>query len=260
MENNNQSTPTNLSEVTMDSTAQIIDALITNFQENPTSYTEYRKHIEQLLKTHIKPLSVRSGRAAEGDDWKSQIKNRFGGRGAKWVFISLDQIESTLLSLESSNIDCSSYRKNTQELGKAWIRFASPKIADGQQCAAFEVRTEGSTIDHPKQLHYIPIDQLDNVIEQMPNTPKALKLEEDSKPMPKATKPKKEKKQSSSISELANSINDELAQEEPDLPEPPASEDPEEWEAFLRSEGLADYAEDIMDGDIDEDEDFDSAF
>lgn len=259
MESNNHSTPTNSTEVFMDSTAQIINALVTNFQDNPTSYTEYRKQIEQLLKTHIKPLSTRSGRSPDGGDWKSEIKNRFSGRGAKWVFISLDQIESTLLSLESSNIDCSSYRKNTQELGKAWIRFSSPKIADGQQCAAFEVRTEGSTIDHPKQLHYIPIDQLDNCIEQMPNTPKALKLEEDAKPMPKASKPKKEKAQSS-ISELANSINDELSQEEPNLPEPPTNDDPEEWEAFLRSEGLADYAEDIMDGDIDEDEDFDSAF
>ena len=263
MENNNHSTTTNSNEVFMDSTDQIINALVTNFQDNPTTYTEYRKRIESLLKEHIKPLSSRSGRSPDGSDWKSETKARFSGRGAKWVFISLDQIESTLLAFESQGLDCSDYRKNTTELGKAWIRFNSPKLADGKQCAAFEVRLTGSTVDHPKELHYVPIDQLDSLLENMPGTPKALKLEEDSKPMPKSPKKPKAKKTTttatpsapSDLDDIAQDLNESLA-EEPHLPETPESNDPEEWEAFLKAEGLTDPDFD----NIDDDEDFDSAF
>ena len=260
MESNNHSTPTGSNEVFMDSTTQIINALVTNFQENPTTYTEYRKQIEALLKTHIKPLSARSGRSPDGSDWKSETKSKFAGRGAKWTFISLDQIESTLLEFEARGLDCTDYRKNTTELGRAWIRFNSPKMADGQQCAAFEVRISGSTIDHPKELHYVPIDQLDTLLERMPGTPKSLKLEEDSKPMPKSPKKPKAKKTAApsstpSLDDIAQDLNESLAQE-PHLPEVPESNDPEEWEAFLKAEGLTDPDFD----NIDDDADFDSAF
>ena len=238
--NNNQP-----EEVTLNSTENLISALVSHFSDNPQGFTEYRKEIESLLRENIKPLSIRSGKS--GDDWRSELKTQFGGRGSKWVFVSLENIEETLNQFETDGIDCSEYRKNTQKLGKAWIRFNGARINEGIKCAAFEVRTEGSTIDHPKQLHMINIDTLASSIEIMPNTPKALKLEEDSAPMPKAPKATKVKKQkvvevdTQSIQTMADEINDELSDDEViSLNESPQSDDPAEWEAFLAAEGLID--------------------
>lgn len=228
-------------EITVNTTDNLIAALVSHFQDNPQGFTDYRKEVEALLRDNIKPLTARSGKS--GDDWRSEIKSKFSGRGAKWVFISLQDIEPTLLQFEADGIDCSDYRKNTTKLGKAWIRFNGPRVKDGVKSAAFEVRTEGSTIDHPKQLHMIPADVMVNLIEVMPGTPKALKLEEDSAPMPKA-KPKKSTKEviverQSEVSMLASEINEEL-EVEVTLNEAPQSDDPAEWEAFLAAEGLTD--------------------
>lgn len=267
MENINQSINQNHDEVSMDTTQNLIDALNAHFSDNPTTYTAYRQKVELLLKEHIKPLSSRSAKSADGTDWKSQIKAQFGGRGAKWVFVSLDEIEDTLKEFEAQSIDCSDYRKHTEKLQKAWIRFSGPRLKNGKQCAAFEVRLTGSTVDHPKQLHYIDIEVMDSVIEAMPGTPKALKLEEDSKPMPAAKKkePKveqpKEEEVKTDVASLAEDINDELSneveEEEVELNEPPQSDDPAEWEAFLAAEGLNDPDDEFS---YDDDEDFDSAF
>ena len=238
--NNNQS-----EELTLNSTENLISALVSHFSDNPQNFTEYRKEIESILRDNIKPLTTRSGKS--GDDWRSDLKTQFGGRGAKWVFISLQDIEPTLVQFEDNGIDCTDYRKNTTALGKAWIRFNGPRVNDGVKCAAFEVRTEGSTIDHPKQLHMINIESLAGSIETMPNTPKALKLEEDSAPMPNTPKTPKVKKQKSveidtqSIQSMADEINDELSDDEViELNEAPQSDDPAEWEAFLAAEGLID--------------------
>jgi len=230
----------NSEEITMNATDALITALVTHFQDNPKGFTDYRKDVEALLKDNVKPLASRSGKS--GDDWRSEIKSQFSGRGAKWVFIALQDIESTLTQFESEGVDCSSYRENTTKLGKAWIRFSGPRIKDGVKSAAFEVRTGGSTIDHPKQLHVISAESMNSLIETMPGTPKALKIEEDSAPMPKAKKKDKDKEveiDTTSVHTLANEINNEL-EAEVVLNETPQSDDPSEWEAFLAAEGLTD--------------------
>ena len=234
--NNNQP-----EEVSMNTTDSLIQALVSHFNDNPQGFTSYRKEIESLLKDNIKPIASRSSKA--GDNWRSDLKSKFSGRGAKWVFVSLESIETTLLQFEADSIDCANYRKNINKLGKAWVRFNGARVNDGIKCAAFEVRTEGSTIDHPRQLHMINVDALDTLIESMPGTPKSLKLEEDSAPMPKASKPKKEKKVKvesvvSELEALSEEINLEL--QEPELSDMPESDDPADWEAFLASEGLID--------------------
>ena len=225
----------------MNTTDSLIQALVSHFNDNPQGFTSYRKEIESLLKDNIKPIASRSSKA--GDNWRSDLKSKFSGRGAKWVFVSLESIETTLLQFEADSIDCTNYRKNINKLGKAWVRFNGARVNDGIKCAAFEVRTEGSTIDHPKQLHMINVDALDTLIESMPGTPKSLKIEEDSAPMPKASKPKKEKKVKtepvvSELEALSEEINLEL--QEPELSDMPESDDPADWEAFLASEGLID--------------------
>ena len=158
------------------------------------------------------------------------------------MFVSLEEIEPTLVQFEADGIDCTDYRKNTTKLGKAWIRFNGPRVNDGVKSAAFEIRTEGSTIDHPKQLHMMPADTLTSYIEAMPGTPKALKLEEDSAPMPKVKTKEKIKEveiNTTSVQAIADEINDEL-ETEVVLNEAPQSDDPAEWEAFLAAEGLTD--------------------
>lgn len=255
MENINSTNNQLHNEDSMNTTDLLIQALTAHFNDNPSNFTSYRSNIDQLLREHIKPMTSRSGKSSDGDDWKSQTKQRFGGRGAKWVFVSLDQIEPTLVNLEEQGIDCTSYRKFTTEHNKAWIRFSAPRINNGVQSAAFEVRTKISTEDHPKQLHYIALTDLDDQIEQMPGTPKSLKLEEDAAPTPskpKAPKKKKESKPAATLDDLADSINDELSQEETELSELPDSNDPEEWAAFLDAEGLTD----LDDDDVDFDENF----
>ena len=227
-------------EINVNTTDNLIAALVSHFQDNPQGFTDYRKEVESLLRDNIKPLTTRSGKT--GNDWRSEIKSQFSGRGAKWVFVSLQDIEPTLVQFEADGIDCADYRKNTTKLGKAWIRFNGPRVKDGVKSAAFEVRTEGSTIDHPKQLHMIPADIMSSLIEAMPGTPKALKLEEDSAPMPKVKKKNKIKEveiDTTSVQAIANEINNEL-EAEVVLNEAPQSDDPAEWEAFLAAEGLTD--------------------
>ena len=103
------------------------------------------------------------------------MKARFSGRGAKCVKVSLEEIAPTLEGFDLA--DCIDYRYWIDQAGYAWIRFAGPRVANGSNCAAFEVRTGGSTIDHPKQLHYIPVQLLDEKIEALNSTPHAMKLE-----------------------------------------------------------------------------------
>ena len=247
MTNSNISTQ-NVKESNMDSTNNLIVALKACLKDNPTGYTFFSREVKSIMDEDIKPLCKSLRKSADGNDWRSQLKARFSGRGAKWVFVSLEQIEPTLVELEAEGIDTTSYRAHTQRLGKAWIRFKGPKLKQGGHFAAFEVRTEGSVHDHPKQLHLISIDLLDERIEAMPDTPNALKLEEDSAPMPSAPKPSKPKTQkkrkskteSSQLDVLAQEINLEI-EEESQLNEPPQSDDPAEWQAFLEAEGLVDH-------------------
>ena len=230
----------------MNSTQILINSLITHFNENPKSFTHYRKEIESMLKENIKPLTPRSQK--NGDDWRDEIKNRFGGRGAKWVFVSLTEIEPTIVRLENNGIDCTNYRKWTSKIGKAWVRYTAARIHDGKKCAGFAVLNEGSTINKPKQLHFIQIENMDKIIDPMPGTPKALKLEEDSAPMPKKidlkeetkTKPTKKKtRKKKELEVIAEEINLEMEIEK-ELNSAPESSDPAEWEAFLAAEGLID--------------------
>ena len=178
MENSNVQTQ-NQNEDTMSQQ----DLIVQMFQSFLTDgglpkVTDFKRHIDSLIKDNVKPLCFRSGKTPDGDDWRSQLKARFSGRGAKWVLVPLKEINPTISDFESQGIDCNNYKTFIEANGGAWLRFAGPRIdSQGNQAAAFEVRTGGSKIDHPKQLHYIPIDQLDETIQPLGGTPHSLKLE-----------------------------------------------------------------------------------
>ena len=178
MENSNIQS-INSNEVPMSDIQSIFQAFIENGGE--PKVTSFKRHLDKLINAEIKSLCGRSSKTG-GDDWRSELKAKFGGRGAKWVFVSLDNIRPTLDRLATEGIDIEDYDKFTQAHGQAWIRFSGGRINDGVQSAAFEVRTDGSTIDHPKQLHYVPVSELDETITFMNSTPHSMKVEEEAKP------------------------------------------------------------------------------
>ena len=158
-------------------TQSTIQQLFQSFIDNggEPKVTSFKRHLDQLINQEIKPLCGRSGKTGLVDDWRSEVKARFSGRGAKWVMVSLEEIASTLEGFDLA--DCIDYRHWIDQAGYAWIRFAGPRVANGVKSAAFEVRTGGSTIDHPKQLHYIALHDLDDKIKPLPATPHAMRLE-----------------------------------------------------------------------------------
>lgn len=179
MENSNQ--PTNIQEETVMSNIQtIFQAFVDNGGE--PKVTAFKRHLDKLINTDIKPLCGRSGKTADGTDWRSEVKAKFGGRGAKWVFVSIESITPTLSRFAEQGLDVEDYTKFIAAHGQAWIRFSGPRIDNGVKAAAFEVRTDGSTIDHPKQLHYIPLHDIDEAVSFINSTPHAMKLEEVAKP------------------------------------------------------------------------------
>ena len=159
----------------------MIRGLFNNFIEagGDPKVTDFKQHLNDLIDVFVKPLCRRKAKSSRSlpdvVNWRSEVKDRFSGRGAKWVKVSLEEIAPTLEGFDLA--DCIDYRYWIDQAGYAWIRFAGPRVANGVESAAFEVRTGGSTIDHPKQLHYIAIHELDDKIESLPATPHAMKLE-----------------------------------------------------------------------------------
>jgi len=208
----NSTQPTN-SEVNNMSTIEI---LFHEFLQNggEPKVTDFKRHLDQLIKTDIKPLCSRSAKTSTGDNIRDQIKARFGGRGAKWVFVSLDEIKPTLDELKANDVDVTDYEEFIKAEGKAWIRFAAPRLHNNKLCASFEVRTTGSTVDHPKQLHYISIDELDDKLETMAGTPHSLRLEQI-----KVEEPEVEEQQETELTEEVVTVDETTDELEADFDE-----------------------------------------
>jgi len=166
--------------------------------------TSFKRHLDKLINQEIKGLCGRSGKTGLVDDWRSEVKLRFSGRGAKWVKVSVEDILPTLEEFD----DSTEYMGWVQTAGFAWIRFAGPRVANGSHCAAFEVRTGGSTIDHPKQLHYIPVHDLDEKIESLGSTPHAMRLEVAMTPVVEDDKPVEVEVSSNEVVEVEEDYED----------------------------------------------------
>jgi len=229
----------------------LIENLFNNFIEsggNP-KVTEFKKHVDRLIKDKIKPLCSSQGKSsAVGGGWRSEQKAKFAGRGAKWVSVSIDEVSSSLDRFDGIDIDTSTYRSWIKSAGYAWIRYAGPRVWDGKQMAGFEVRTVGSTFDCPKTLHYILDSELEDTIKPLNSTPHSMKLEV------KIETQNEEVEVEDNVDPVNDEGQSEVVEEEVLLSEevseevqPPSSDNPEEWEAFLQSEGLG----------CDDEEDFD---
>ena len=165
--------------------------------------TQFRSHLNTLLTQHIKPLTGGSGSRAStsgsgGKQWRDDLKSRFGGRGKKWVYTSYESVIPYLDSFDSRGVDTTSYRAwvTQSKRGKAWVRYSGPRVNQGKPSAAFEIRTKGSTIDQPKELFYLPIDELDE-LELLQGTPYSHQLEFEVTPEPE-------------VDEIEESINEDV--------------------------------------------------
>ena len=211
------------------------------------NFTSFKKHMDELMKEHIKPLTFRSQlSASDGGSPRAMQKAMFKGRGKQWIFVSLEEITPTLDALKTQGIDTTDYETHITRLGQAWIRYNGPRIDNGKLVGAFEVRTQGSKIDHPKQLHFIDNDLLGDVV-RLPNgsTPHSLKLEIDPAAMP-TPKPKAKAKTEPAPTPVVKTET-EVESEPQVINEAPTSNDPEDWEAFLADEGLAAIEDDLAD-------------
>ena len=257
-QNNNQSQQSSQMENSMSFNELLVQYFNDHVaQTGDGRFTAFKKHMDDLMKNHIKPLSVRAGKSASDGSWRSELKSKFGGRGKKWYFVSTTEIMSTLEKFSQSE-DISQYKTFIEEQEKAWIRFSGPRINNGIQSAAFEVRIHGSKEDHPKQLHYIAIDQLDEIITpfEAGNTPRSLKLEvipKDETEIETVTVESKTEEiiEENTTEEVATDDNVEISA--------PTSDDPAEWEAYLdKLELTTDLQEEIIE-DVDHEEDNDDS-
>ena len=213
----------------------LIENLFNQFIENggQPKVTEFKRHIDKLIKDKIKPLCSSQGKSHSGSDWRSEQRERFMGRGEKWCKVSIESLRETLSGFENKGIDITNYKSWIDNVGYGWVRYSGPRVVNGQHVASFEVRTEGSTIDHPKQLHYISNTLMDDIV-KLGGTPHSMKLEViNNKPVT-----------DENPSDDEVSVNDEGPSEEVVIEEeevkvkPPKSDDPKEWEEFLKNEGL----------------------
>lgn len=145
--------------------------------------TQFKRFIDQQIDQHVKPLCGRSAKSSRPltnvPNWRNEQKVKFSGRGMKWVKVSIGSIIPTLDKFDyTGQTDTQEYRAWIEAAGYAWIRYNGPRIKEGHQAAAFEVRTTGSKFDQPKELHYILDADLDQEITYLHSTPHAMRLEE----------------------------------------------------------------------------------
>lgn len=235
MSNTTNTQPTN-SETIMDSNTNIVN-IFNAYIENGglPKVTSFKKHLDQLINSNIKSLCSSQGKSAAGGGWRAEQKAKFAGRGAKWVSVSIDEVSSTLNRFDEEAIDTSDYRAWIKSAGYAWIRYTGPRIVQGDNMAAFEVRTVGSTYDCPKTLHYILDSKLSETIKPLNSTPHSMKLEV------KIETPNEVVEVEDNVDPVNDEGPSEVVEEEVlmnDEVQPPSSDDPKEWEDYLESQGL----------------------
>ncbi len=156
-------------------------------------YTDFRKHVERCMRDVVKPMTSRAAMSPSGEgNWRDQLKAQFKGRGRQWIWVSKESVQPTIDRLAAAGFDTVDYERWIATQDNAWVRFTGPRSVEGKPVGAFELRLDGSKIDCPKMLHYIPVDQLDEEnVNRMAGTPHSLGLEVDA-PSPVADEPEVE--------------------------------------------------------------------
>ena len=145
------------------------------------NYTDFRKHVERCMRDVVKPMTSRAAMSPSGEgNWRDQLKAQFKGRGRQWIWVSKESVQPTIDRLAAEGFDTVDYERWIASQDNAWVRFTGPRSVEGKPVGAFELRLDGSKIDCPKMLHYIPVDELDEEnVNRMAGTPHSLGLEVD---------------------------------------------------------------------------------
>ena len=182
-QNSNQPSTQINQGVSMDSFKEMLASYYGSFVESTGKggYTDFRKHVEACMRDVVKPLTSRAAMSPSGDaSWRDQLKAQFKGRGRQWIWVSKESVQSTLTRLAAAGFDTVDYERWIATQDNAWVRFTGPRTVDGVAMGAFEIRLEGSKIDCPKMLHYIPVAELEEeTLNRMAGTPHSLGLEVD---------------------------------------------------------------------------------
>ena len=158
------------------------------------SFARFSQAFTQVSRNELKPLfgdikasmkpekesKSKSPRGPVDNTWREEQKQEFSGRGMQWIFMENEIVHQLLDALEENGVDVMDYREFTTSHGKSWVRYAGPRIVDGNQVAAFEVRTSGSKIPASNQFVYLDHqDVMDGGFSRLPDgkTPHQLGLE-----------------------------------------------------------------------------------
>ena len=176
------------------------------------NYTDFRKHVEKCMKDSVKPMTSRAAMSSSGEgNWRDQLKAQFKGRGRQWIWVPKESVQFTLDRLLGEGFDTVDYERWIATQDNAWVRFTGPRVVSGVQMGAFELRLDGSKVDCPKMLHYIPADELDEEnVNRMAGTPHSLGLEVDA-PAPVADEPEVEATEEVAMKE---EVTEEVIEEE----------------------------------------------
>ena len=137
--------------------------------------------IEDRFKAAAPSRGRSSNGSASGTGWRAEQKALYSGRGAKWKSIPTDSsafeaLRAKLNEFAADGIDIDSYQNHVSNAGFAWVRYSGPRGSEAEPMHAFEVRTQDSRIDHPKQLLLLNNEQVE-ALSTLSATPFALGLE-----------------------------------------------------------------------------------
>ena len=174
----------------------------------------------QAIEDRFKAVAPARGRSANGSSsggatWRAEQKALYAGRGAKWKSIPTDSsafeaLRAKLNEFAADGIDIDSYQTHVSNAGYAWVRYSGPRGSEAEQLHAFEVRTQDSRVDHPKQLLLLTDAQVQDLT-TLSATPFALGLENAQR---KASTPKVEAEP-----EVTGEVSEEVEFETPSFDE-----------------------------------------
>jgi hypothetical protein len=174
----------------------------------------------QAIEDRFKAAAPARGRSANGSSsggatWRAEQKALYAGRGAKWKSIPTDSsafeaLRAKLNEFAADGIDIDSYQSHVSNAGYAWVRYSGPRGSEAEQLHAFEVRTQDSRVDHPKQLLLLTDAQVQDLT-TLSATPFALGLENAQR---KASTPKVEAEP-----EVTEEVSEEIEIETPSFDE-----------------------------------------
>jgi len=176
---------------TLSSNEALSATLIEAFQQQVEntgdgSFARFTQALAEIARETVKP-AAKAHRAANpqtrgsstDNTWRAEQKALFSGRGNQWIKLPVDSLTETLDRLDSEGHDVTNYMTWINNAGFAWVRYSGPRLNDGNQAAAFEVRINGSKVDQPDCLHYMDNDMAMAITQddRLLNTPYALRLE-----------------------------------------------------------------------------------